>query len=62
AIREVPGKPYYIASYTIDDLEDVLAFIAAKANHAENKKLEGELDQLYDRLSTIEASYDVVDA
>lgn len=61
AIKEVPGKPYYIASYTIDDLEDVLGFIAAEANHTENKKLEKELDRLYDRLSAIEASYDVVD-
>lgn len=61
SIREVPGKSYYIASYTIEDLEDVLGFIAAEANHAENKQLERELDNLYDRLSTIEASYDVFD-
>ncbi len=61
SIRAVPGKSHYTASYTIEDLEDVLGFIAAEANHAEDKQLESELEHLYDRLSTIEASYDVLD-
>lgn len=57
-IREVPGESYLIAPYTLDDLEDVLGYIAAEANHTENRKLQDELDDLYDRLCDIEDRYD----
>ena len=57
-IREVPGKSYLVAHYTLDDLEDVVGFVAAEANHATNKKLQRELEDLYDRLCEIEESYD----
>ena len=36
-----------------DDLELLLGAIAADANHAPNKKLEKELDALFDRLNNI---------
>ena len=57
-IREVPGKSYLVGHYTLEDLEDVLGFVAAEANHATNKKLQRELEDLYDRLCEIEESYD----
>lgn len=60
-IRVVPGKSGFMASYTLDDLDDVLGFIAAEANHATNKILEAELDDLYDRLSEVEDSYQSID-
>ena len=61
-IRAVPGKSYLMASYTLDDLDNVLRFIAAEANHTTNKKLEAELDDLYDRLSEIEDAYELIEA
>ncbi len=57
-IREVPGKSYLIAPYTLDDLDDVLGFIAAEANHTENRIIQNELEKLYDRLCEIEDAYD----
>ena len=44
-------------SYTLDELEDLAGFIAAEANHAEDKKLEKKLDALYDKISDIEDNY-----
>jgi hypothetical protein len=40
--------------YTLDDLDDLLGYIAAEANHTENKKLEKQLDALYDKLAKYE--------
>jgi len=61
-IREVPGEKYFIAPYTLDDLDDVLGFIATEANHCKNKSLKEELDDLYDRLSEIEDAYELIEA
>ena len=43
--------------YTLDELDDLAGFIAAEANHAENKKLEKKLEALYDKISNIENKY-----
>ena len=45
---------YIKVSYTLNEIEDLAGFIAAEANHAEDKKLEKKLDALYDKLSDIE--------
>ena len=37
--------------YTLEDLNELLGFIAAEANHTENKKLQKQLDDLYDKLT-----------
>ncbi|MDH3472586.1 MAG: hypothetical protein OEM59_02745 [Rhodospirillales bacterium] len=47
----------FTVRYTLDDLEELLGYIAAEANHTPDRKLRGRLDRLYDRLQTIEASY-----
>lgn len=41
-------------AYTLDDLDDLLGYIAAEANHTENKKLEKQLDAVYDKLAKYE--------
>jgi len=40
----------YRLKFSYDELDEFLDFIAAEANHAESKKKEGSLDNLYDRL------------
>ncbi len=51
-IAEIKGK-HLIAKYTIYDLDELIGFIAAEANHTEDKKLEKKLDKLFERLSRI---------
>lgn len=43
-----------IVKYSLDELDELLGYIAAEANHAENEKLERDLDRLYDRLEVYE--------
>ena len=51
-IAEIKGK-HLIAKYTIYDLDELIGFIAAEANHTEDKKVEKKLDKLFERLSRI---------
>jgi hypothetical protein len=51
-IAEIKGK-HLIAKYTIYDLDELIGFIAAEANHTEDKKLEKKLDKLFERVSRI---------
>ena len=44
-------------TYTLDELDDLAGFIAAEANHAEDKKLKKKLESLYDKISDIENQY-----
>jgi hypothetical protein len=44
--------------YTLDDLDELLGYIAAEANHSENKKLEKQLDKMWGRLKKKMESYD----
>jgi hypothetical protein len=55
-IAEIKGK-HLIAKYSIHDLDDLLGFIAAEANHTDDKKLEKKLDKLFDKLSRILEKY-----
>ena len=50
------GK-YIKVAYTFSELEELAGFIAAEANHTEDKKLEKQLDALYDKISDIENKY-----
>ena len=57
-LRAAPNGRGLVGEYTLDDLEDMLGYVAAEANHTNDKKLRRELDALYDRLLQIQRSYD----
>jgi hypothetical protein len=38
-LAELKGK-HILASYTLEDLDELVGFIAAEANHSEDRKLE----------------------
>ncbi|HUF30595.1 MAG TPA: hypothetical protein VMM77_07995 [Gemmatimonadaceae bacterium] len=40
------------------DLDELLGFVAAEANHSTDKKLRKELDALYERIRRAMESYD----
>jgi hypothetical protein len=46
-----------IAIYSLDELDELAGFIAAEANHLEDRKLETRLEDLYDKISDIESKY-----
>lgn len=39
--------------FTLDELDELVGYIAAEANHTKSKRLERELDRLYDRIQDI---------
>ncbi|MCK5685469.1 hypothetical protein KAJ27_15160 [bacterium] len=43
---------------SLDDIDDLIGYIAAGANHAKNKKLQKELDKLFTKLQKILDKYD----
>jgi len=46
-IQETPdGKPVMM---TLDDLEDFAGYVAAEANHTDDKKLGRKLDKVFDK-------------
>ena len=47
-----------VIRYTLDDLDELLGFVAAEANHSADKKLRKELDALYARVRREMESYD----
>ena len=47
----------YVIRYTLDDLDELLGFVAAEANHSTDKKLRKELDELYARIRRQMESY-----
>jgi len=55
AARDRQGK--CVVRYTLDDLDELLGYIAAEANHSKGK-IQAELDALYDRLQTQMQAYD----
>src|SRR5438094_5156622 len=54
--RLVDGR--HIVRYTLADLEELLGFVAAEANHSTDKKLRKGLDALYARVRREMESYD----
>jgi hypothetical protein len=51
-IAEIKGK-HLITKYSTYDLEELIGFIAAEANHTDDKKIGKKLDRLFERLSDI---------
>ena len=56
AARKVGGR--FSVQYTLEDLDELLGYIAAEANHSKSKRLQKELDALHDRLTRVMESYD----
>ena len=48
----------HVVRYMLDDLDELLGFVAAEANHSTDKKLRKELDALYARVRREMESYD----
>jgi hypothetical protein len=55
-IAEIKGK-YLITKYSMYDLDELVGFIAAEANHTDDKKIEKKLDRLFDKLNSILEKY-----
>ena len=47
-----------VVKLTLDDLEEIIGYIAAEANHTDDRKLQKELDHLNEQLQTTMESYD----
>jgi hypothetical protein len=47
-----PGQGL-ICRFTLDDWEGLAGYVAAEANHATNKKLQKELDNLHHRITAL---------
>jgi len=43
---------------SLDDIEEIQGYIAAEANHTENKKLQKELDRIFGKLQVFLDNYD----
>jgi len=57
-LRSAKSGSYFVGEFTLDDLEDILGYVASAANHADDDRLEEELDQLWGHLRHIQGSYD----
>jgi len=44
--------------YTLDELDELLGYVSAEANHSADKKIQKQLDALYNRLRREMESYD----
>ncbi len=51
-IAEIKGK-HLIVKYSTYDLDELIGFIAAEANHTDDKKIGKKLDRLFERLARI---------
>ncbi len=54
--RALDGR--HVVRYTLGDLDELLGYVAAEANHSTDKKIRKELDVLYARLRREMESYD----
>ena len=54
--RQVGGK--FPVPYTLEEIDELLGYIAAEANHCKSKKLQKELDALHERLQRLMESFD----
>jgi hypothetical protein len=57
-LAEVQGGEKLLVRYTLDDLEELIGFVAAAANHAHDEALQEELDALYEQLMAEIESHD----
>lgn len=55
-VGEADGKKI-VVYYDLDNLDELLGYIAAEANHSKDKKLQKKLYDLVDLLTKVEDSY-----
>lgn len=54
-LKIVDIKEKYIkVSFSLEEIDELAGFIAAEANHVKDKKLQNQLDKLYEKLAKIE--------
>jgi hypothetical protein len=46
-----------VYSFTLDDLEELMGYVAAEVNHVKDKKLQKGLDRLFARMEDVLQSY-----
>lgn len=61
-LRVTPPGRRPVFHFTLDDLDELVGSIAAEANHAKNKVLQEQLDQLCDRIESVLSKYTDADA
>ena len=47
-----------VVRYTLSDIDELMGYVAAAANHSQNRQLVRELDRLHDYLGTFEERYE----
>ena len=57
-LRPAPTGKGFVGNYTLDDLEDILGYVAAEANHTGDKNLRRQRDALFKRLLRTQRSFD----
>lgn len=57
-LQPPPRGTGLVGRYTLDDLEDILGYVAAAANHTEDESLQTELDALFEKLLAIQGAYE----
>lgn len=56
-LAEVRGAKL-VVRYTLDDLDELLGYIAAEANHAENAQIAKRLQRVYEHVRATMEAYD----
>ena len=57
-VQELPEVGRHAAKYTLYDIEELQGFVAAKANHTNDRRLATELGALHDHLQRELEKYD----
>jgi Plasmid pRiA4b ORF-3-like protein len=61
-LRVTPPGRHPVFQFTLDDLAELVGLISPEADHAKNKVLQEQLDQLCDRIESILSKYTDADA
>jgi uncharacterized coiled-coil protein SlyX len=57
-VKATEHRGRLLASFTVYDIEELCDSVAAKANHTKDKRLQGELRRLFERLKDLMERYD----
>jgi len=56
-VAAIEGKGITVA-LSLDEIDEMQGYIAAAANHSENRKLQKELDRLFEKFQVLLDAYD----